>query len=100
MDYNYCEKYGEKRMFLPTSQTSVNNIFDGLINFVINNLKIGGFLVCLFPVKKQKGEEDLADHPINFPRPSLFKLMSACENVNQNLDQDVALSIKKYHNTI
>ena len=58
MDYNYCDINGEKRMFLPTSQTSVNNIFDGLIKFAINNLKIGGFLVCLFPVKKQRGEED------------------------------------------
>ena len=95
MDYNYCETNGEKRMFLPTSQTSVNNIFDGLINFAINNLKIGGFLVCLFPVKKQKGEEDLADHPINFPRPSQFKLMSACENVNSKLRSRWCLVYKK-----
>jgi len=95
MDYNYCDTNGEKRMFLPTSQTSVNNIFDGLINFAINNLKIGGFLVCLFPVKKEKGEEDLADHPINFPRPPQFKIISACENVNSKLRARWCLVYKK-----
>ena len=95
MDYNYCDTNGEKRLFLPTSQTSVNNIFDGLINFAINNLKIGGFLVCLFPVKKEKGEEELADHPINFPRPPQFKIMSACENVNSKLRARWCLVYKK-----
>ena len=53
MDYNYVMANGEKKMFLPTSHTSVNNMFDGLINFAKDNLKIGGFLVCLFPVRKE-----------------------------------------------
>ena len=95
MDYNYCDNNGEKRMFLPTSHCSVNNIFDGLINFALNNLRIGGFLVCLFPVKKEKGEEELANHPINFPRPPQFKLLSACENINSRLRSRWCLVYKK-----
>ena len=85
MNFFYFEKDGEKKMFLPTSHTSVNNIFYGLINFAKDNLKVGGFLVCLFPVKKEKDEEDLVNHPINFPLPSQFKLIHACENINSRL---------------
>ena len=85
MNFFYFEKDGEKKMFLPTSHTSVNNIFDGLINFAIDNLKIGGFLVCLFPVRKEKEEEDLVNHPINFPMHPQFKLVQACENINSRL---------------
>ena len=95
MDYNYCESNGEKRMFLPTSHCSVNNIFDGLINFAVESLKIGGFLVCLFPVKKEKEEEDLVNHPINFPRPPQFKLISACENINSKLRSRWCLVYKR-----
>ena len=95
MDYNYCDKNGEKTMFLPTSHCSINNIFDGLINFALNNLKIGGFLVCLFPVKKEKGEEELSNHPINFPRPPQFKLLYACENINSRLRSRWCLVYKK-----
>ena len=35
MDYNYCDIDGEIRMFLPTSHCSVNNIFNGLIFYLI-----------------------------------------------------------------
>ena len=85
MDYNYVMANGEKKMFLPTSHTSVNNIFDGLISFAKDNLKIGGFLVCLFPVRKEKEEEDLINHPINFPMHPQFRLLHACENINSRL---------------
>ena len=95
MDYNYCDTNGEIRMFLPTSHTTVNNIFDGLINFAVDNLKIGGFLVCLYPVKKEKGEEDLANHPINFPQHPQFKIISACENINSRLRSRWCLIYKK-----
>ena len=82
-------------MFLPTSHTSVNNIFDGLINFAIDSLKVGGFLVCLFPVRKEREEEDLVNHPINFPRHPQFKLMQACENINSKLRSRWCLTYKK-----
>ena len=95
MDYNYVMANGEKKMFLPTSHTSVNNIFDGLINFAKDNLKIGGFLVCLFPVRKEKDEEDLVNHPINFPLPSQFKLIHACENINSRLRSRWCLTYQK-----
>ena len=95
MNYNYCDTNGEKRMFLPTSHCSVNSIFDGLINFAIDNLKVGGFLVCLFPVKKEKEEEDLVNHPINFPRHPQFKIISACENINSRLRSRWCLVYKK-----
>ena len=95
MDYNYCDTNGQKRMFLPTSHCSVNTIFEGLIDFAVNNLKVGGFLVCLFPVKKEKEEEELVDHPINFPRPPQFKLISACENINSKLRSRWCLVYKK-----
>ena len=95
MNYNYCDTNGEIRMFLPTSHCSVNNIFDGLIKFAENNLKVGGFLVCLFPVKKEREEEDLVNHPINFPRPPQFKLISACENVNSKLRSRWCLVYKR-----
>ena len=95
MNFFYFEKDGEKKMFLPTSHTSVNNIFDGLINFAINNLKIGGFLVCLFPVRKEKEEEDLVNHPINFPMHPQFKLVQACENINSRLRSRWCLTYRK-----
>ena len=95
MDYNYCYTNGELRMFLPTSHCSVNNIFDGLIKFAENNLKVGGFLVCLYPVKKEKEEEDLVHQPINFPRPPQFKLISACENINSKLRSRWCLVYKR-----
>ena len=95
LDYNYCDIDGEIRMFLPTSHCSVNNIFDGLIKFAENNLKVGGFLVCLFPVKKEREEEDLVHQPINFPRPPQFKLISACENVNSKLRSRWCLVYKR-----
>jgi tRNA G10 N-methylase Trm11 len=95
MDYNYVMANGEKKMFLPTSHTSVNNIFDGLINFAKDNLKIGGFLVCLFPVRKEKDEEDLVNHPINFPRHPQFKLIHACENINSRLRSRWCLTYQK-----
>ena len=95
MDFRYFEKDGEKKMFLPTSHTSVNNIFDGLINFAIDSLKVGGFLVCLFPVRKEREEEDLVNHPINFPRHPQFKLMQACENINSKLRSRWCLTYKK-----
>ena len=56
-----------------------------LINFAIDNLKIRGFLVCLFPVRKERKEEDLDNHPINFPMHPQFKLIQACENINSKL---------------
>ena len=40
MNYNYIFANDEKNMFLPTSHTSVNDIFDGLISFVLDNLKV------------------------------------------------------------
>ena len=46
MDYIYCDIDGEIRMLLPTSHYSVNNIFDVLIKFTENNIKVDGFLVC------------------------------------------------------
>ena len=95
MNFFYFEKDGEKKMFLPTSHTSVNNIFDGLINFAIDNLKIGGFLVCLFPVRKEKEEEDLVNHPINFPMHPQFKLVQACENINSRLRSRWCLTYRK-----
>ena len=95
MDYNYVMANGEKKMFLPTSHTSVNNIFEGLINFSKNNLKIGGFLVCLFPVRKEKDEEDLVNHPIYFPQHPQFKLIHACENINSRLRSRWCLTYKK-----
>ena len=95
IDYNYFEIKGEKQMFLPTSHTTIANIFDGLINFAKDNLKKGGFLVCLFPVRKEKEEEDLVNHPINFPRPPQFKLISACENINSRLRSRWCLVYKK-----
>ena len=95
MDYNYVMANGEKKMFLPTSHTSVNNIFDGLISFAQDNLKVGGFLVCLFPVRKEKDEEDLANHPINFPRHPQFKLIHACENINSRLRSRWCLTYQK-----
>ena len=95
MNFFYFEKDGEKKMFLPTSHTSVNNIFDGLINFAIENLKIGGFLVCLFPVRKEKEEEDLVNHPINFPMHPQFKLVQACENINSRLRSRWCLTYRK-----
>ena len=94
-DYNYVVANGEKKMFLPTSHTTVNNIFEGLINFSKDNLKVGGFLVCLFPVRKEKEEEDLVDHPINFPMDPQFKLIHACENVNSRLRSRWCLTYKK-----
>ena len=33
-DFNYCSKEGEKRLFLPTSQCTVNNIFDCLVDIL------------------------------------------------------------------
>ena len=95
MNFFYFEKDGEKKMFLPTSHTSVNNIFDGLIHFAIENLKIGGFLVCLFPVRKEKEEEDLVNHPINFPMHPQFKLVQACENINSKLRSRWCLTYRK-----
>ena len=95
MDYNYVVVNGEKNMFLPTSHTSVNDIFDGLINFAKDNLKVGGFLVCLFPVRKEKDQEDLVNHPINFPLPPQFKLVHACENINSRLRSRWCLTYKK-----
>ena len=95
MDYNYVMANGEKKMFLPTSHTSVNNIFDGLISFAQDNLKAGGFLVCLFPVRKEKDEEDLVNHPINFPRHPQFKLIHACENINSRLRSRWCLTYQK-----
>ena len=95
MDYNYVMANGEKKMFLPTSHTSVNNIFDGLISFAQDNLKVGGFLVCLFPVRKEKDEEDLVNHPINFPRHPQFKLIHACENINSRLRSRWCLTYQK-----
>ena len=95
MNFFYFEKDGEKKMFLPTSHTSVNNIFDGLIHFAIDNLKIGGFLVCLFPVRKEKEEEDLVNHPINFPMHPQFKLVQACENINSRLRSRWCLTYRK-----
>ena len=95
MDYNYVVVNGEKNMFLPTSHTSVNDIFDGLISFALDNLKIGGFLVCLFPVRKEKEEEDLVNHPINFPMHPQFKLIHACENINSRLRSRWCLTYKK-----
>ena len=95
MNFFYFEKDGEKKMFLPTSHTSVSNIFDGLINFAIDNLKIGGFLVCLFPVRKEKEEEDLVNHPINFPMHPQFKLVQACENINSRLRSRWCLTYRK-----
>ena len=95
MNFFYFEKDGEKKMFLPTSHTSVNNIFNGLINFAIDNLKIGGFLVCLFPVRKEKEEEDLVNHPINFPMHPQFKLVQACENINSRLRSRWCLTYRK-----
>ena len=95
MNFFYFEKDGEKKMFLPTSHTSVNNIFDGLINFAIDNLKIGGFLVCLFPVRKEKEEEDLVNHPIDFPMHPQFKLVQACENINSRLRSRWCLTYRK-----
>ena len=95
MNFFYFEKDGEKKMFLPTSHTSVNNIFDGLIHFAIENLKIGGFLVCLFPVRKEKEEEDLVNHPINFPMHPQFKLVQACENINSRLRSRWCLTYRK-----
>ena len=85
----------KKKMFLPTSHTSVNNIFDGLISFAQDNLKVGGFLVCLFPVRKEKDEEDLVNHPINFPRHPQFKLIHACENINSRLRSRWCLTYQK-----
>ena len=95
MDYNYVVVNGEKNMFLPTSHTSVNDIFDGLISFALDNLKVGGFLVCLFPVRKEKEEEDLVNHPINFPMHPQFKLIHACENINSRLRSRWCLTYKK-----
>ena len=95
MDYNYVMANGEKKMFLPTSHTSVNNIFDGLISFAKDNLKIGGFLVCLFPVRKEKEEEDLINHPINFPMHPQFRLLHACENINSRLRSRWCLTYQK-----
>ena len=95
MDYNYVVVNGEKNMFLPTSHTSVSDIFDGLISFALDNLKIGGFLVCLFPVRKEKEEEDLVNHPINFPMHPQFKLIHACENINSRLRSRWCLTYKK-----
>ena len=95
MDYNYVVVNGKKNMFLPTSHTSVNDIFDGLINFAKDNLKIGGFLVCLFPVRKEKDQEDLVNHPINFPLHPQFKLVHACENINSRLRSRWCLTYKK-----
>ena len=95
MDYNYVMANGEKKMFLPTSHTSVNNIFDGLISFAQDNLKVGGFLVCLFPVRKEKDEEDLVNHPINFPMHPQFKLIHACENINSKLRSRWCLTYQK-----
>ena len=94
-DFNYCNLNGEKRLFLPTSQSTVNNIFDGLIEFANNNLKKDGFLVCLYPVRKEKGEEELANRPIDFPRPPQFKLISVCENVNSRLRSRWCVIYKK-----
>ena len=95
MDYNYVVVNGEKNMFLPTSHTSVNDIFNGLISFALDNLKKGGFLVCLFPVRKEKEEEDLVNHPINFPRHPQFKLIHACENINSRLRSRWCLTYQK-----
>ena len=95
MDYNYCYTNEELRMLLPTRYCSCNNIFDGLIKFAENNLKVGGFLVCLYPVKKEKEEEDLVHQPINFPRPPQFKLISACENINSKLRSRWCLVYKR-----
>ena len=95
MDYNYVMANGEKKMFLPTSHTTVTNMFDGLINFAKDNLKIGGFLVCLFPVRKEKDEEDLVNHPINFPMHPQFKLIHACENINSKLRSRWCLTYQK-----
>ena len=95
MDYNYVFVNGEKNMFLPTSHTTVNDIFDGLINFALDNLKVGGFLVCLFPVRKEKEEEDLVNHPINFPMHPQFKLIHACENINSRLRSRWCLTYRK-----
>ena len=95
MDYNYVFVNGEKNMFLPTSHTTVNDIFDGLISFALDNLKVGGFLVCLFPVRKEKEEEDLVNHPINFPMHPQFKLIHACENINSRLRSRWCLTYKK-----
>ena len=95
MDYNYVMANGEKKMFLPTSHTTVTNMFDGLINFAKDNLKIGGFLVCLFPVRKEKDEVDLVNHPINFPMHPQFKLIHACENINSKLRSRWCLTYQK-----
>ena len=66
-----------------------------LIKFPENNVKLGGFLLCLYSVKKEKEEEDLFHQPINFPRPPQFKFISACENVNSKLRSRWCLVYKR-----
>ncbi len=97
INYDYVNYGNEKRLFLPTSHCETDIIFDSLIKFSNECLKKNGILVCLFPVKKNYGEEGLVDHPINFPQNNNFKLIYCCENKNSKLRSRWCLVYKKIH---
>ena len=97
INYDYVNYGNEKRLFLPTSHCETDIIFDSLIKFSNECLKKNGILVCLFPVKKNYGEEELVDHPINFPQNNNFKLIYCCENKNSKLRSRWCLVYKKIH---
>lgn len=52
------EKMFDSYHFAPLKMCSVNKIFENLLNLGSICVKKGGILVCLFPVKKEKGEEE------------------------------------------
>lgn len=94
-DPNVIYGNGEIRSFTPLQQCEVSQIFDNLLSFGAEALKQNGLLVCLFPTKKSKSEQDLVHLPCSFPQNPLFKLIHACENKYSLLKSRWCLVYKK-----
>lgn len=80
LDSNTVIVDGKKKLFLPVKQCTLIKIFENLIYFAEESLKLGGLLVCLYPHKIEDEDLNSAIYPLAFPKHENFKLEYACEN--------------------
>jgi tRNA (guanine10-N2)-methyltransferase len=76
-----------------TSQYSVKNMYYDLLNYSVKNLKLGGRLVCWFPIMREEFTDKM------LPRHSALDLISCSEQVLSSETSRLLLTYEKINQT-
>lgn len=74
-----------------TSNYSVKNMYNDLLNYSVKNLKMGGRLVCWFPIMR----EEFTDRML--PRHSALELVDCSEQILSSETSRLLLTYEKIH---